>query len=187
MTEDWQPGLAATKVQPPAPPRHLVHRSRLDAALDTAVDAHVPLVLVSAPAGSGKTTLLAAWLASRSDTVVPALVNRLADLGEPLLLVIDDYHLVDDERIHRGVERLVDLCPPQVTVVLATRMDPPFRIGRLRVRNQVAEVRADDPQSFVTAFRATTTSSWSTSATSCSPASTRTTTGACWRRRSSTS
>ncbi|WP_432427093.1 LuxR C-terminal-related transcriptional regulator [Salinilacustrithrix flava] len=192
MTEDWQPGLAATKVQPPAPPRHLVHRSRLDDALDAALDRHVPLVLVSAPAGSGKTTLLAAWLATRSeavawlqveepdsdparfwsylaraigrtqpalgaelqpviagsrgdgDAVVPELVNRLADLGEPLLLVIDDYHLVDDERIHRGVERLVDLCPPQVTVVLATRMDPPFRIGRLRVRNQVAEVRADD-------------------------------------------
>jgi LuxR family maltose regulon positive regulatory protein len=192
MTEDWQPGLAATKVQPPAPPRHLVHRSRLDATLDAAVDAGVPLVLVSAPAGSGKSTLVAAWLAARpeavawlqveatdsdparfwshlaqaigrtqpdvaaglhpviagsngdADAVVPALVNRLAALTEPLLLVVDDYHLVDDERIHRGVERLVDLCPAHVTVVLATRMDPPFRLGRLRVRGQVAEVRADD-------------------------------------------
>lgn len=192
MTEDWQPGLAATKVQPPAPPRHLVHRSRLDAALDAAVDAGLPLVLVSAPAGSGKSTLVAAWLATRPETVawlqveqpdsdparfwshlagaiertqpgiaadlrpviagssgdeaavVPALVNRLTDLLAPLLLVLDDYHLVDDERIHRGVERLVDLCPAGVTVVLATRIDPPFRLGRLRVRGQVAEVRADD-------------------------------------------
>lgn len=192
MDQDWQPGLAATKVQPPVPPRRLVRRSRLDAALDHALDAQVPLVLVSAPAGSGKSTLLAAWLASRSeavawlqveesdsdparfwsylvqaigrtqpdlaadlvpmvagsngdvDTVVPALVNRLAELPGPLLLVVDDYHLVDDERVHRGAERLVDLCPPQVTVVLGTRMDPPFRIGRLRVRGQVAEIRADD-------------------------------------------
>lgn len=192
MDQDWQPGLAATKVQPPVPPRQLVRRSRLDAALDQALDANVRLVLVSAPAGSGKSTLLASWLASRSetvawlqveesdsdparfwsylvqaigrtqpdlaadlvpmvagsngdvDTVVPTLVNRLAELPGPLLLVVDDYHLVDDERVHRGVERLVDLCPPQVTVVLGTRMDPPFRIGRLRVRGQVAEVRADD-------------------------------------------
>jgi LuxR family maltose regulon positive regulatory protein len=192
MTEDWQPGLAATKVQPPVPPRHLVHRPRLDTELDAAVDTSVPLVLVSAPAGSGKSTLLAAWLATRSeavawlqveepdsdparfwsylaeaiertqpgfaaelqpviagssgdgDAVVPALVNRLTGLAGPLLLVVDDYHLVDDERIHRGVERLVDLCPPHVTVVLATRMDPPFRLGRLRVRGRVAEVRADD-------------------------------------------
>lgn len=192
MTEDWEQGLAATKVQPPLPPQRLVLRSRLDAALDAAVDAGVALVLVSAPAGSGKSTLLAGWLAGRTeavawlqveahdadparfwsylvqaigrtqpdivarlqpvvagssgdaDTVVPALVNQLAELPDPLLLVVDDYHLVDDERIHRGVERLVDLCPPHVTVVLATRIDPPFRIGRLRVRGQVAEVRAAD-------------------------------------------
>lgn len=192
MTEDWQPGLAATKVQPPVPPRHLVQRSRLDDVLDAAVDAHVPLVLVSAPAGSGKSTLLAAWLATRpeavawlqveepdsdparfwsylvravgrtlpdlvdellpvvvassgdADTVVPAVVNRLSKLPGPLLLVVDDYHLVDDDDVHRGVERLVDLCPSQVTLVLATRIDPPFRIGRLRVRGRVAEVRAED-------------------------------------------
>lgn len=192
MNEDWQPGLAATKVQPPAPPRHLVQRSRLGAALDAAVEAHVPLVLVSAPAGSGKSTLLASWLTTRDEAVawlqveepdsdparfwsylaravertqpgfatdlqpviagsagdeeavVPALVNRLAELPGPLLLVIDDYHLVDDERIHRGVERLVDLCPTPVTVVLATRMDPPFRLGRLRVRGRAAEIRGDD-------------------------------------------
>jgi LuxR family maltose regulon positive regulatory protein len=190
MTEDWQPGLAATKVQPPVPPRRLVHRSRLDDALDAAVEQQVPLMLVSAPAGSGKSTLLAAWLATRpeavawlqveepdsdparfwsylvqaigrtqpdiaadlqpvvagsngdDDTVVPALVNRLSELTKPLLLVVDDYHLVDEARIHRGIERLIDLCPPSVTVVLATRMDPPFRIGRLRVRGRVAEIRA---------------------------------------------
>lgn len=192
MTQDWESGLAATRVQPPVPPRHLVHRSRLDAALDTAVEAPVGLLLVSAPAGSGKSTLLGAWLATRPEAVawlqvedsdsdparfwshlthaigragpsivpalhpvvvasngddavvVPALVNRLAELPEPLLVVVDDYHLVDDDRVHRGVERLVDLCPPHVTIALATRVDPPFRIGRLRVRGRVAEVRAED-------------------------------------------
>jgi LuxR family transcriptional regulator, maltose regulon positive regulatory protein len=191
MTEDWA-GLAATKVHPPVPPQRLVRRSRLDAALDAAVDQQIPLVLVSAPAGSGKSTLLAAWLTTRPEAaawlqvegpdsdparfwsyvvqaigrsrpdvsadlqpmvagcngdesnVVPAIVNRLAALPEPLLLVVDDYHLIHDQRIHRGVERLVDLCPAAVTIVLATRMDPPFRIGRLRVRGRVAEIRAAD-------------------------------------------
>jgi LuxR family maltose regulon positive regulatory protein len=81
-----------------------------------------------------------------ADTVVPALVNRLSQLPRPLLIVVDDYHLVDDDSVHRGVERLVDLCPSQVTLVLATRIDPPFRIGRLRVRGRVAEVRAEDLQ-----------------------------------------
>jgi LuxR family maltose regulon positive regulatory protein len=76
--------------------------------------------------------------------VVPALVNGLAAQAEPLVVVVDDYHLIDDESVHRGVERLVDLCPDQVTLVLATRLDPPFRLGRLRVRGQLAEMRAAD-------------------------------------------
>ncbi|MCU1356751.1 MAG: putative LuxR family transcriptional regulator [Acidimicrobiales bacterium] len=76
--------------------------------------------------------------------VVSALVNALADVAEPLVVVIDDYHLIDDAGVHRGMERLVDLCPGQVTVVLSTRIDPPFRLGRLRVREQLAEIRGAD-------------------------------------------
>jgi LuxR family maltose regulon positive regulatory protein len=76
--------------------------------------------------------------------VVSALVNELTTIAAPLVVVIDDYHLIDSESVHRGVERLIDLVPAQVTIVLATRMDPPFRLGRLRVRDQVTEVRAAD-------------------------------------------
>ncbi len=75
--------------------------------------------------------------------VVPAIVNALIDDIEPLLVVIDDYHLVDNASVHRGVERLIELCPTQLTLVIATRIDPPFRLGRLRVRNAITEIRAD--------------------------------------------
>ncbi len=76
--------------------------------------------------------------------VVPALVNELTSLPERLVLVLDDYHLIDDPDVHRGVERLIDLCPPQLTVVLITRADPPFRLGRMRVRGRLREIRASD-------------------------------------------
>lgn len=76
--------------------------------------------------------------------VVPALVNELAALTTRLVVVLDDYHLVDDVDVHRGVERLIDLCPPTLTIVLVTRVDPPFRLGRMRVRGRVREIRADD-------------------------------------------
>jgi LuxR family maltose regulon positive regulatory protein len=90
--------------------------------------------------------LTAAIAGSQGDdeVVVSALVNALAVVLEPLIVVIDDYHLIDNLDIHRGMERLIDLCPTQVTIVLATRFDPPFRLGRLRVRDRLAEVRADD-------------------------------------------
>ncbi len=87
-------------------------------------------------------------LVSSSDndeqTLISAIVNVLAELAEPLVVVIDDYHLIDHASVHRGMERLIDLCPPTVTLVVSTRVDPPFRLGRLRVRNQVTEIRGHD-------------------------------------------
>ena len=76
--------------------------------------------------------------------VVPLLVNELTPLDGRLVLVLDDYHLVDEPEIHRDVERLVELCPPPLTIVLATRADPPFRLGRMRVRDRLREIRATD-------------------------------------------
>ena len=83
---------------------------------------------------------------SRGDEhlVVAAIVNALIVDAESLVVVVDDYHLIEQDSIHRGVERLVDLSPPALTLVLATRIDPPFRLGRMRVRNLVREIRSDD-------------------------------------------
>lgn len=76
--------------------------------------------------------------------VVPALVNELVDDGRRLVIVIDDYHLINDTTVHRGMERLIDLCPPSLTIIVATRLDPPFRLGRMRVRSRISEVRAHE-------------------------------------------
>ncbi|MFT7597635.1 MAG: LuxR family maltose regulon positive regulatory protein [Acidimicrobiales bacterium] len=78
--------------------------------------------------------------------VVPALVNELSALAEPLIVVIDDYHLIENAAVHEGMERLIDLCPEAITIVCSTRVDPPFRLGRLRVRNHMIEIRASDLQ-----------------------------------------
>ncbi len=78
------------------------------------------------------------------DAVVPVLVNALAAVPSPLVVVIDDYHLIDNHDVHAGVERLVELCPEHVRIVIATRTDPSFRLGRLRVRGQLTEIRAAD-------------------------------------------
>ena len=78
------------------------------------------------------------------DAVVPVLVNALAAVASPLAVVIDDYHLIGNPEVHAGVERLVELCPDHVRIVIATRTDPSFRLGRLRVRGQLTEIRAAD-------------------------------------------
>jgi len=78
------------------------------------------------------------------DHVLPLLVNDLAGFGEPLVLVLDDYHVVEEKQIHKAIERLVERLPPAAHLVIATRSDPPMPLGRLRARGQLTEIRAAD-------------------------------------------
>ncbi len=62
----------------------------------------------------------------------------------PLLVVLDDYHVIEAAEIHEGLSYLVDHLPPHVHLVLATRADPPLPLARLRARGKLVEVRAGD-------------------------------------------
>jgi LuxR family maltose regulon positive regulatory protein len=77
-------------------------------------------------------------------SILTPLLNEVAALAEPLVLVLDDYHLVTAEAIHDGVAFLLDHLPQQLHLVIATRADPPLPIARLRARGQLTELRVDD-------------------------------------------
>ncbi len=76
--------------------------------------------------------------------LIERLVNHLATSGDPLTLVIDDYHLTSNPAIDHGLEQLIELAPSSFTLVLSTRVDPPLRLSRLRVRGHLVELRAND-------------------------------------------
>jgi LuxR family transcriptional regulator, maltose regulon positive regulatory protein len=76
--------------------------------------------------------------------VLPAFVNVLASADAPLVLVLDDYHLVTSARVHASVAMLLDRSPPQLHLMLLTRADPALPLSRLRVRGDLAELRAGD-------------------------------------------
>lgn len=61
-----------------------------------------------------------------------------------LILVLDDYHLIQADVIHQSLEYLLEHQPPHMHLVIATRQDPPFALSRLRVRGQVTEIRQED-------------------------------------------
>ena len=83
---------------------------------------------------------------SSFDGLVTALINELAaQSGEnEIVLVLDDYHLVDARQVHASLAFLVEHLPPVLHLVLASRSDPPLPLARLRARGQLAELRADD-------------------------------------------
>src|SRR5829696_6465479 len=73
--------------------------------------------------------------------LVTALINELAAVTDEMVLVLDDYHLVDAEPVHGSLAFLVEHRPPGLRLVLAGRTDPPLPLARLRVRGQLAELR----------------------------------------------
>ena len=76
-------------------------------------------------------------------SVITACLNRLAEHDSPLILVLDDYHLLTGEALHSSLASFIEHLPSQVRVILSTRADPPLPLTRLRGRGQLLEVRAD--------------------------------------------
>ena len=75
--------------------------------------------------------------------LVTALINQLAAQPgrDEVLLVLDDYHLIDDGPVHESVAFLLENLPPGLLLVLSGRADPPLPLARLRARGQLAELR----------------------------------------------
>jgi hypothetical protein len=53
-------------------------------------------------------------------------LNALAATEERLALVLDDYHLLADGRVHEQVEFLLAYLPPALHLVIAGRAEPPL-------------------------------------------------------------
>ncbi|HNB54545.1 MAG TPA: hypothetical protein PK530_21540, partial [Anaerolineales bacterium] len=78
------------------------------------------------------------------DGLFTALLNEIATLTPPFVLVLDDYHTLEAPEIDRALTFLLDHVPPQMHLVIATREDPHLPLARLRARGQLTELRAAD-------------------------------------------
>lgn len=76
------------------------------------------------------------------DHALATFINQLAQVLERLRLVLDDYHVIENQAIHQIIAFLLEHLPRQLTVVVLTRTDPPLALARLRARNELLEMRA---------------------------------------------
>jgi LuxR family transcriptional regulator, maltose regulon positive regulatory protein len=79
-----------------------------------------------------------------AELALACILGRLAATGDGAILVLDDYHVIDEPAIHRLVASLVERLPPGARLAIATRADPPLPLARLRARGELLEVRAED-------------------------------------------
>jgi LuxR family maltose regulon positive regulatory protein len=77
------------------------------------------------------------------ETTLPMLINELAELPSPVVVVLDDYHCIEHSACHESMAFFIEHVPDMVHVVLSTRSYPPLRLGRLRVRGEMNEIQTE--------------------------------------------
>jgi len=78
------------------------------------------------------------------ETVPTILINDFVTQAGSVVLVLDDYHEIQNQTIHASLLFLLDHLPDNLYIVISTRIDPPLPLGRYRVRNRLIEIRTQD-------------------------------------------
>lgn len=94
----------------------------------------------------GKSALAALRTARQPsfDALLTTLINECAALPGRYALVLDDYHTITSPAVHETVTFLIDHLPENLHLVLITRGEPPLPIPRLRARDELVEIGAQE-------------------------------------------
>lgn len=88
--------------------------------------------------------LLHSQLSCTTTTAITQLINDLEQTGLSLILALDDYHLIDNQEIHAAISFLINHQPQNLHLLITSRTEPPLPIAKLRAKNQLRELGADD-------------------------------------------
>ncbi|MFK4296728.1 LuxR family maltose regulon positive regulatory protein [Arthrobacter sp. GAS37] len=81
---------------------------------------------------------------SSTEAFLTTLINELQAVPNRLILVLDDYHVIENQDVQEGLAFLVENLPEQLQLVIASRADPALPLPRLRSRGRLLEIRAAD-------------------------------------------
>ena len=84
------------------------------------------------------------WDALEVDAMISNLIHDLSKLTSPVILVLEDYHVIESTAIDAFVEALIEHLPPHLHIIMTARHDPSLPWARWRAQNQLAEIRATD-------------------------------------------
>jgi LuxR family maltose regulon positive regulatory protein len=94
--------------------------------------------------GKGALSMLQSPQPPPSEPVLTSLINDISAIPHRIILVLDDYHLIDSPAVDGALTFLLEHLPPQLHLAIATRDDPNLPSARLRARGQLTELRAID-------------------------------------------
>lgn len=100
--------------------------------------------VVSTRIGSRVQTMLQAPQRTPQEILLTTLINELTDHEGSLLMVMDDYHVIQSKSNHDALNFLVEHLPTNIHLVVTSREDPPLPLHRLQARRQMLGVRQAD-------------------------------------------
>ena len=102
------------------------------------------LQTVAPEVGSSALALLQQPQPPQIEVVLATLLNDLGAVGSDVVLVLDDYHVMDAHDVDGGMAFLLEHLPPRIHLVITTRADPALPLARLRGRGELVEIRSAD-------------------------------------------
>ena len=88
--------------------------------------------------------LLSAHQSIGDEALIKAFTTLLHTISQPFILVLDDYHTIQDKRIHQLMQTLIGHFPPVMHLCIISREDPPFSMAKLRSQRMLTALRMSD-------------------------------------------
>jgi len=79
-----------------------------------------------------------------AESILSLVLNDVLNYGEDMILILDDFHVIQSREIIEIMKFLIDHLPPNLHLVVCSRSDPPLSISRLRSQNELVELRSAD-------------------------------------------
>ncbi len=79
-----------------------------------------------------------------AEVLTTELINDIAASSTPFILVLDDFHVVQNDWIQKAIEFVIEHQPPVMHLIIVTRVDPQLSLAQLRGRGQLTEIRDND-------------------------------------------
>ncbi len=82
--------------------------------------------------------------ASSIDSSISAFINELNSMEGDLVLILDDYHVIDCAPVHESIRYLLAHMHPHIHLYMASRNELPFPTARLLAKGEMTVIRVDD-------------------------------------------
>lgn len=89
-------------------------------------------------------SLLQSTISVSIEHIIILFINDLCTVEEPVVIVLDDYQLIESEEVHRSVIFFLERMPDQVCLCMISRTNPPLPLGAYRAKGQLNEIGIQD-------------------------------------------